>query len=181
MSDGSVRRFPILYSIQRWNDGRWFYGSFLVILLVLVAVNLIRRHSVLSYVPVLIVDGAILLALWLFRLMSYLETSDEMLRVRYVLRHVELPYSAVSRVRRQPLEIAFQSAQRRRFVNRFVRRLAREPAAYIRLDRRQPDLIAQTERRLGARLVVGPDIVLPIVDIDDFITEVKSRLRVQPS
>ena len=61
--------------------------------------------------------------------------------------------------------------------NRFVRRLSREPAVYIRIDKRQPDLIAQTERRLGQRLVAGPDVVLPITDIDTFIGEMKGRLR----
>jgi hypothetical protein len=80
-------------------------------------------------------------------------------------------------VRRQALEVAFQPAERRRFVNRFVRRLSRQPAAYIRLDRRSPELLAEAERRLGPRLVAGPDIVLPLVDVDEFIAAMKGRLR----
>ena len=80
-------------------------------------------------------------------------------------------------MRRQPLEVAFQPAERRRFVNRFVRRLAKEPAAYIRLDRRQRDLVEHTERQLGPRLVAGADVVVPIVDVDDFVAEMKGRLR----
>ena len=88
-----------------------------------------------------------------------------------------MPRAATRRVRRQPLEVAFQPAERRRFVNRFVRRLAKEPAAYIRLDRRQRDLVEQTERQLGPRLVVGADVVVPIVDVDEFVAEMKGRLR----
>jgi PH (Pleckstrin Homology) domain-containing protein len=181
MTDGGTRRFPIRYAIQRWNDGKWFYGSFFIILVVLIAIKVYQKQQIASFVPVTVLDGAILLAFWLMRLVSYVEVTDDGLRVRYLLRHAELPYSALARVRRQPLEVAFQPAERRRFVNRFVRRLAREPAAYIRLDRRQPDLIESVERELGPRLVAGADIVVPIVDVDDFIAQIKDRLRGQAS
>ena len=177
MTEGATRRFAIRYSLQRWRDGRWFYGSFFIILVALVAFKLYAGQPIISFIPVMVVDGAILLAFWLMRLFSYVEISDDGLRIRYLLRHVELPYSALARVRRQPLEVAFQPAERRRLVNRFVRRLAREPAAYIRLDRRQPDLIESAERRLGPRLVAGADIVVPIVDVDEFVAQIKGRLR----
>ena len=177
MTQGGTRRFPIRYSVQRWNDGIWFYGSFFVILVVLVVVKLFVRQSIISFIPVLVLDGGILAAFWLMRLASYVEMSDQGLRVRYLLRHIDLPYTAVSRIRRQPLEVAFQPAERRRFVNRFVRRLAREPAAYIRLDRRQDHLVEQAERRLGPRFVAGADVVVPILDVDEFVNEVKGRLR----
>src|SRR3989454_1345295 len=155
MTQGASRRFPIRYAIQRWKDGIWFYGSFFIILMVLVGVNLLQKHPIASFIPVLLLDAGILVTFWLMRTFSYVETSDEALRVRYLFRHVELPYTALSRVRRQPLEVAFQPAERRRFVNRFVRRLAKEPAAYIRLDRRQRDLVEHTERQLGPRLMAG--------------------------
>ena len=177
MTQGATRRFPIRYAIQRWNDGKWFYGSFFLILLVLVAINLIQQHQIISLIPVLVLDFAILVTFWLMRSFSYVEIADDSLRVRYLFRHVELPYTALSRVRRQPLEVAFQPAERRRFVNRFVRRLAREPAAYIRLDRRQRDLVEQTERQLGPRLMAGADVVVPIVNVDEFVAEMKGRLR----
>ena len=179
MTQGATRRFPIRYSIQRWKDGIWFYGSFFVILVVLIAVKLFARQPIISFIPVLVLDGGILVVFWLMRLASYVEMSDEGLRVRYLLRHIDVPYAAVSRVRRQPLEVAFQPAERRRFVNRFVRRLAREPAAYIRLDRRQDNLVEQAERRLGPRFVSGADLVVPILDVDEFVNEVKGRLRGQ--
>lgn len=181
MTEGAIRRYPIRYALQRWSDGKWFYGSFFIILLALVGINVIQHTQIISFIPVLVLDGGILLVFWLMRFVSYVEITDEGLRVRYLLRHLELPYSALARVRRQPLEIAFQPAERRRFVNRFVRRLAREPAAYIRLDRRQADLIESAERQLGPRLVAGADIVVPIVDVDDFIAQIKGRLRGQTS
>jgi len=181
MTAEATRRFTIRYSTQRWTDGRWFYGGFFIILVVLAAVKVVQHQPVLSFLPVLVVDGGILLAFWLMRLFSYVEIADDGLRVRYLLRHVELPYSALSRVRRQPLEVAFQPAERRRFVNRFVRRLAHEPAAYIRLDRRRSDLVEAAERRLGPRLVAGADIVVPLIDVDEFVAQIKGRLRGQPS
>ena len=181
MTENATRRFPIRYATQRWSDGKWFYGGFFIILVLLVAINLIQHHQVVSFIPVLVVDGGIIVALWLMRLLSYLEISDDGLRIRYLTRHLELPYSALARVRRQPLEVAFQPAERRRLVNRFVRRLAREPAAYIRLDRRQHDLVESAERQLGPRLVFGADIVVPIVGVDEFVAQMKGRVRGQTS
>ena len=181
MTVTSRRRYPILYSVQRWNDGKWFYGGFFIILLVLIAIKVIQHQPIISFIPVTVLDGVVLVAFWLMQRISYIEVSDEGLRIRYLLRHIELPYTALARVRRQPLEVAFQPAERRRFVNRFVRRLARGPAAYIRLDRRQAELLESAERQLGPRLVAGADIVVPIVDVDDFVAQIKGRLRGQSS
>jgi len=181
MSDRAKRRYPILYSVQRWNDGKWFYGGFFIILVVLLIIKLIQHQTIISFIPVTVLDGVILVVFWLMQRISYIEVSDDGIEIRYLLRHIELPYTALARVRRQPLEVAFQPAERRRFVNRFVRRLARGPAAYIRLDRRQSDLIEAAERQLGPRLVAGADIVIPIVGVDDFVAQIKGRLRGQAS
>lgn len=179
MTASAVRRFPIRYATQRWSDGKWFYGGFFIILLILVAFNLYERRQIVSFIPVLVVDGGILVVFWLMRVFSYVEISDDGLRIRYLRRHLELPYSALARVRRQPLEVAFQPADRRRYLNRFVRRLAREPAAYIRLDRRQPDLLESAERQLGPRFIAGADIVVPLVGVDEFVAQMKSKVRGQ--
>jgi hypothetical protein len=168
MTDGTRRRYPILYSVQRWNDGKWFYGGFFIILVVLIVIKVIQHQSIISFIPVTVLDGLIVVAV-----------SDDGIEIRYLLHHIALPYTALARVRRQPLEVAFQPAERRRLVNRFVRRLARGPAAYIRLDRRQSDLIESAERQLGARMVAGADIVIPVADVDDFVTHIKGRLRGQ--
>jgi hypothetical protein len=181
MSDNARRRYPILYSVQRWNDGKWFYGGFFIILVVLIVIKVIQHQSIVSFIPVTVLDGVIVVAFWLAQRISYIEVSDDGIEIRYLLRHIELPYTTLARVRRQPLEVAFQPAERRRFVNRFVRRLARGPAAYIRLDRRQAELIESAERQLGPRFVAGADIVVPIVDVDDFVTQIKGRLRGQSS
>lgn len=170
------RRYPIRYSIQRWNDGLWFYGSFLIILVVLTLAKVFAHQSIVSFVPVLVLDAGILVAFWLMRRFSYVEVTGDAVRIRYIMRRMDVPFSSLSRVRRQPLEVAFQPAERRRFVNRFVRRLAREPAIYLRLDRKQ-HLVEEAERRLGPRLVAGADIVVPILDVDGFLGLVKGRLR----
>ena len=179
MTKDPIHRFPIRYSIQRWKDNLWFYGSFLVILLILAIAKLVARQEILSFLPVIVLDLVVLIGLWLMRLYSYVEIKDDTLRIRYLMRAMELPLSSLSRVRRKPLEVAFQPAERRRFVNRYVRRLAREPAAYIRIDRRQEGLLSQAERRLGARLVVGADVVVPILGVDEFVAQIKGRLKGQ--
>lgn len=177
MTDAAGRRFLIRYSIQRWDDGKWFYGSLFVVFGALALFNLFEKRSIVSYVPVIVLDGIIVAALYLMRRVSYVEVGQDGLIIRYVFHRISLPYTALSKVRRQALEVAFQPAERRRLVNRFVRRLSKQPAAYIRLDRRNPELLAEAERRLGPRLVAGPDIVLPLIDVDEFIADMKGRLR----
>jgi hypothetical protein len=179
MTENGIRRFPIRYATQRWSDGKWLYGGLFVVGLVLIAFNLYQGRQIMSFVPVTVLSGGILVTFWLMQKFSYLEIADDGLRVRYLLRHLELPYNALARVRRQPLEVAFQPADRRRLVNRFVRRLGREPAVYIRLDRRQPDVVESAERQLGPRLVAGADIVVPIARVDEFVAEIKTRVRGQ--
>ena len=177
MNDGPGRRFEIRYATQRWEDGRWFYGSLLLILAVLTIFNIVVRKSIVSFIPVLVLDAVILGGLYLMRRVSYVEVGAQALTIRYLFKRVELPYSALSKVRRQALEVAFAPAERRRYVNRFVRRLAKQPAAYLRLDRRQADVLNEVTRQLGPRFIAGPDLVLPLVDVDAFIAETKGRLR----
>lgn len=177
MSQAAARRFPIRYSIQRWNDNLWFYGALLLILLVLIGAKLVLGQPILNLVPALLLVVVLLAIFWVMRIFSYVELTEESLHVRYLTHDMVLPFAGVSRVRRQPLEVAFQPPERRRYVNRFVRRLAREPAAYIRIDKRQDGLLEEAARRLGPRLVAGADIVVPIVGVDEFVSSVKHHLR----
>ena len=50
MSGEQRRRYPILYSVQRWNDGKWFYGGFFIILVVLTAIGTFFRGPGWSWV-----------------------------------------------------------------------------------------------------------------------------------
>lgn len=169
-------RFPIRYAVQRWDDIKWFYGALLVVILAVMATSGGGQRMV-SYVPVLILVLALLGVFYFGRRFSYVELGQDELLIRSGLRRISIPYGAISRVRKQALEVAFQPAERRRYANRFVRRLARQPAVYIRIDRRESDLRATAERTLGYRIVAGPDVVLPITGVDEFVGEMKNRLK----
>jgi len=175
------QRYPIRYADERWKDSRWFIAWLVLVLLVFSVLFRPRNQSLavvlIPGVEAVVITVVYLAILFIFRRTSYLEVGAEGLRLRYGLTSVDLPYSAVSRVRRQPLEVAFAAPERRRYRNRFTRRLGREPAVYIRIDRRQDALIAQVERRLGGRFVLGHDIVLPINDPNGFLNAVKPRIR----
>ena len=178
MSCGRGQRFYIRYSIQRWRDSRFFLTGLVIILLVLLGTALLRQQPISpAWLVLLVVEVAFLGGLYLFSRTSYLELTPERLKIRYLLTRIEVPYSAVARVRKQPLGVAFQVKERRRYVNGLVRRLAPVPAVYLRIDRNQPDLLARLERQLGPRVVVGTDVVLPITDADRFTDAVRSRLR----
>jgi hypothetical protein len=178
---GGSRRYEIRYSLERWKDSRWFIG-WLVLVLVVFSVFFRPRNQSLGTVLIpsieaVVIGGVYLAGLYIFRRTSYVELGNEGLRIRYGLTSLELPYAAISRLRRQPLDVAFAAPERRRYKNRFTRRLGREPAVYIRVDRRQDELLAQIQRRLTPRFVLGYDIVLPISDADDFLAAVKPRIR----
>ena len=81
MSGEQRRRYPILYSVQRWNDGKWFYGGFFIILVVLTAIKLYQHQPIISFIPVTVLDGVILVAFWLVRRISYVDVSDDGLNV----------------------------------------------------------------------------------------------------
>lgn len=177
----SGQRYAIRYAIERWKDSRWFI-AWLVLVLVVFSVFLRPKGQSLAVLLIpsieAVVIGAVYLAiLFVFQRTSYLEVGTEGLRLRYGLVSLEIPYSAVSRVRRQPLDVAFAAPERRRYRNRFTRRLGPEPAIYLRIDRREEALLAQVGRRLGGRFVLSNDIVLPITDVAGFLNAVKPRIR----
>jgi hypothetical protein len=181
MTSAPASRFHIRYAIQRWNDAKWFIGSFIIVLIALSAYSVAIHRPLVTFLVVLVMEVLFLIGLWMFRRMSYIQIGDDSLQVRHLFTKVDLPFTAVTRVRKQPLGVAFQPADRKRYVNRFVRRLARDPAVYIRIDRREPELIGLAARRLGARMVHGADVVLPIQHVDEFLTAVKGRLRGAPA
>lgn len=177
MRGPAAKRYYVRYGTVRWERSRLYLGIVIVLLAGLVVYNLTRGEQVQLLVSVLLLEIFFFALFYVLRWTAYLEVRPEAIHIRYLLARIELPYAAVARVRKQPLVVAFQPAERRRFMNAFVRRLAREPAVYIRIDRRQEDLLAQLQRRLGPRMVAGPEVVLPIDDVEEFVTTVKSRLR----
>lgn len=177
MSGPAVRRYYVRYGKVRWERSRLYLGVVIVLLAGLVVYNLTQGAPVQLLVSVLLLEIFFFALFYVLRWTAYLELRPEAIHIRYLLARIELPYAAVARVRKQPLIIAFQPADRRRYVNAFVRRLGRDQAVYIRIDRRQEDLLAQLQRRLGPRMVAGPDVVLPIDDVEEFVTTVKTRLR----
>ncbi|HYM49961.1 MAG TPA: hypothetical protein VET65_05235 [Candidatus Limnocylindrales bacterium] len=177
MTGALPARFYIRYGLQRWDDGKWFIGIYIALLIGLTAYSVMVHQFAVLNLALLVL--AILFA-GVLRTMSrlaYIEIGADHLRLRYLMTRVDLPFGSLTRVRKQPLGVAFQAAERRRYLNRFVRRLSRDPAVYIRIDRREADLIDDLERRLGARMVSGADLVLPITDTDAFIAAVKGRVR----
>src|SRR5260370_816622 len=89
------------------------------------------------------------------------------------------PLELTGTVRGHRAGVGFRPPESRRLVKRFERGLDRGPGAYIRLDRRQPALVESAERQLGARVVAGADSGGPIARVDEFVAEMKSRVRGQ--
>lgn len=173
----AARRFYIRYAIQRWDDAKWFVGTFILMLAVLLGYRLVQGRVDYLFLGALALELLFFGWLYAFRRLAYLEVLSDRLLVRYLFQRAEIPIAGVTRVRKQPLQAAFQQPERRRHLNRFVRRLLRQPAAFIRIDRRQPELLELITASLGARMVNGQDLVLPITDLDAFMGLMKAQLR----
>lgn len=177
-------RYAILYAVERWRASRWFIGWLLLVLLTFTVFLRPKGQSVtvllLPGIEAVVIGVVYVVALYIALRTSYLEVRADGLRLQYwhpALVSIDIPYAAVSRIRKQPLDVAFAAPERRRYRNRFTRRLGRQPAIYLRLDRRQEALIADLDHRLGGRFVLGNDLVLPITDPNGFLNAVKPRIR----
>ena len=52
MTPASAGRFYIRYAIQRWDDAKWFIGSFVVVLLGLTAYSIVVHRSSLTFLAI---------------------------------------------------------------------------------------------------------------------------------
>jgi len=64
-------------------------GGF-VLLVVLIAIKVYQHQPIVSFIPVTVLDGMILVAFWLMQRFSYIEVSEDGIKIRYLLRQIML-------------------------------------------------------------------------------------------
>jgi hypothetical protein len=174
-------RQPIQYAEEMWRRQR-FWALILVVagvvassfLLIFTPTKRFDQGTLiwLLYIPSGILLGGVLLY---YRRRSYVDASDERLRVSNLLSAVDIDYSLIRGVRVQPLQAAFQETHRRRHQHPMAKPYLAKPALFIRLRKDDPVTVALV-RKLGPRLAYEDTIALPIPDPDAFAWEITSRL-----
>ena len=162
-----------------WKRQRPFPVFFIIVGVVMSVVTLFTTWGravsnswlFLAYVGSGLVYGALLLY---YRWRSRVEVTEEGLKVSNLLSSVVIDYDDIRSVRVQPLARHFEES-RKRLVRSVNRALMPKPALFIRLRGDEAQL-AQLRKKLGAQLVAGDTVALPLPDPNAMSWEVSSRL-----
>jgi hypothetical protein len=172
-------RQPILYGEEMWKRQRPFPVFFIIVGVVMSVVTLFTTWGravsnswlFLAYVGSGLVYGALLLY---YRWRSRVEVTEEGLKISNLLSSMVLDYDDIRSVRVQPLARHFEDS-RKRLVRSVNRALMPKPALFIRLRGDEAQL-AQLRKKLGAQLVAGDTVALPLPDPNAMSWEISSRL-----
>jgi hypothetical protein len=172
-------RQPILYGEEMWKRQRPFPVFFIIVGVVMTGVTLFTTWGravsnswlFLAYVGSGLLYGGLLLY---YRWRSRAEITEEGLKISNLLSSMVLDYENIRSVRVQPLARHFEDS-RKRLVRSVNRTLMPKPALFIRLRGDEAEL-AQLRKKLGAQLVAGDTVALPLPDPNAMSWEVSSRL-----
>jgi hypothetical protein len=173
-----VLRQPILYAEQLWR-GQRMWALVLFVFGVLGSGYLLVTQKgrfdmnlliFLGYIPV-----ALLLVglLFYYRRRSYVQVTEEGLKVSNLLSSALIPYEQIRSARVQPLERHFEGRLKR--VRQQARPLLPRPALFVRV-RNDEELVARLRKKLGTQLTLEDVIALPIPYPDVMAEEVVARL-----
>jgi hypothetical protein len=174
-------RQPILYAEIMWRRQR-VWALFLVVVGVVAtayfglnpqmrAGNQQSNFMIFAaYVPA----GLIFLGLLMYyRWRSYVQVTDQGLKVSNLLHSVVIDWELIRNARVQPLERHFQEAKRR--VPPAARALAPQPALFLRL-KADDEKLKEIRRKLGSQIVYQDTLAVPIRDPNAMSWEISGRL-----
>lgn len=124
------------------------------------------------YIPLALLVLAFLLS---YRWRSRVQLLAEGFRVNSLIRSTFIPYDLVRTARVNPLHRHFEGARKRYLRSGPARSLAPKPAVFIRL-RSQDERFPALQKRLGARLMEGDLMALPVPDADGLALELSARI-----
>ncbi|MBJ7602124.1 MAG: hypothetical protein JF888_02850 [Candidatus Dormibacteraeota bacterium] len=181
---------PILYAEQTWRSQRIMVIALLAFGVVGGAASLLlpafrnvapydlAGFKVQSYFiyAIYIPLGLLVLAFLLtYRWRSRVELLPEGFKVKNLIRSTFIPYELVRTARVNPLYRHFEGARKRYLRSGPARALGPKPAVFIRL-RSQDERFPALQKRLGARLMEGEILALPVPDADGLALDLSARI-----
>jgi hypothetical protein len=168
----------VLYARQNLKDTRLLLGGIFIAYLG-VGLGDVYTHNfdwsrftpwaLYSLFPVIV-----LTALWFYGRFTYATVNDDGVSVRFAYRTATVPYTEIERVRIDTMDRLFDRPERSRMRTRAVKNLGDTRVVCIRL--RDDDLPAIVRRKLGPRMVLDRELVLPLTETDGAYAAVRSRL-----
>lgn len=168
----------ILYARQNLKDTRLLLAGLFVAYLGLGIYNTVShgydwsqlgQWALYSTFPLIV-----FVALWVYSRATYSQVQDDGVHVRFPIRKATIPYADIEKVRIDTVDRIFDRPDRTRMRTRAVKNLGDARAVCIRL--RGDDLQDELRHRLGPRMVLDRELVLPVSNADGVFLAVRSRL-----
>ena len=113
--------------------------------------------------------------LWLYGRFTYLVVNEDGVAVRFAHRSARVPFIEIEKVRIDTIDRVFDRPERSRMRTRAVKNLGDTRAVCIRV-RDDDNLPAILRHKLGPRMVLDRELVVPITETDSAFAAVRGRL-----
>ncbi|MGH7641740.1 MAG: hypothetical protein ACRENX_01765 [Candidatus Dormibacteria bacterium] len=111
--------------------------------------------------------------------LHYVQVTQDGLRLNRLLKHELVPYSEISQVRCQLLEVLFAAPSRRGLLLRSLRQFQRTPACVIRL-KTAPAEVKRLGRAVGRGCAIEQDLILLVKGAQALEHDLQPRIRRRP-
>jgi hypothetical protein len=175
-------RHPLLYDVERWRQWRFrLLGLAVVCLLpaILAGVRPSQANSAVTQLYSLLAAFLFALALmfWLRARSSYMQVDGDELVVRVAVSgRQRIPLSEVRRARLAKLRTVFDKPEMKRLRPRPYPKWQDREALVLRVEGDAVNLV-RLRRLLGARCLIGNELVVPVVDGPGLLGEIESVIN----
>ncbi len=178
------QRHPLLYDVERWRQWRLrllLLGAVCFLPSLLPGMRQGPNGTLAQFYSLL---GAFLFALalmfWLRSRYSYMTVDGDELVIRIAVSgRQRIPLSEIRRARLVRLRSVFDKPPMVRMLPRPQAKWLDREALMLRVEGEAVDLV-RLRRLLGARCVIGRDLVVPVVDGPALLGEIESRIAPPP-
>jgi hypothetical protein len=177
------QRHHLLYDVERWR--RWRLRLLLLATVCLLPAMIIGTRSssnaglIQFYTLISAFLFALAFAFWLRARFSWAQVDDDALVIRVALSGKRrIPLAEMRRAKVGKLRSAFDRPEKQRLLPRPTAGWLDREALMVRLDEDAVDLV-KLRRLVGARCVLGRDLVLPVVGSPELLGDIESRIAPQ--
>ena len=176
------QRHPLLYELERWRRWRWRLILLGVLCLapgVIIGTRGANAGLIQFYMLLSAFLFALAFAFWIRSRFSWARVEDDDLVLRVALSGKQrIPLAEMRRAKMTRLRSVFDRPEKLRSLPRPHARWLDQEALLVRLDEDAIDLV-RLRRLLGARCLVGRELVLPVVDGPHLLGDIESRIAPQ--
>jgi hypothetical protein len=171
------QRHPLLYDVERWRQWRFRLVGLAVLCLVPAVLSGVRpsqSNAAITQLYGLIAAFLLALALmfYLRKRSSYIAVEGDELVVRIAVSgRMRIPLAEVQRARMAKLRSVFDKPEMKRLRPRPYPKWQDREAMVLRIESEAVDLV-KLRRMLGARCVIGRDVMVPVVDGPALVREI---------